>query len=94
MKPVELEIIMRDGTREGMQSASGNVDALSTMISDQKKLIVTLEQELNNLQTKLSQATNVGASNNDIDSVNNLKVKIKELEESLIELEKAKEKRE
>ena len=92
MKPVELEIIMRDGTREGMQSASGNVDALSTMISDQKKLIVSLEQELNNLQTKLSQATNVGASNNDIASVNNLKVKIKELEESLIELEKQKKK--
>lgn len=92
MKPVELEIIMRDGTREGMQSASGNVDALSTMISDQKKLIVSLEQELNNLQKKIVQATNVGASNNDIASVNNLKVKIKELEESLIELEKQKKK--
>lgn len=92
MKPVEFEIIMRDGTREGMQSASGNVDVLSTKISEQKKLIVTLEQELNNLQTKVSQATNVGASNNDIAFVDNLKVKIKELEESLIELEKQKKK--
>ena len=29
MKPVEFEIIMRDGTHEGMQSASGNVDVLN-----------------------------------------------------------------
>ena len=55
MKPVEFEIIMRDGTREGMQSASGNVDVLSTKISEQKKLIVTLEQELNNLLLILTQ---------------------------------------
>lgn len=89
MKPVEFEIIMRDGTREGMQSASGNVDVLNAKIVYQKKLISDLEKDLGNLQKKLSQATNISNAD-DIASIETLQTKIKELQASLVELEKQK----
>lgn len=89
MKPVEFEIIMRDGTREGMQSASGNVDVLNAKIVEQRKLVTSLEQDLGNLQKKLSQATTVSNAD-DIASIETLQTKIKELQASLVELEKQK----
>lgn len=90
-KPVEFEIIMRDGTREGIQGASVNVEALSAKINEQKSLIVSLEQELSSMQTKLQQATNV-SNVDDIAAIEALQNKIKELQASLIELENQKEK--
>lgn len=88
MKAVELEIIMRDSTREGMQSVVSNVNELSTYITGANALIGGLETSLLSMQGTFARAMSAGIDQTDnIALISVLGDKIKELKDELKELE-------
>lgn len=84
MKPVELEIIMRDSTRQGMQSVEKNINGME---SQMQEVISILKKELVGLQNAFKNALSHGVSNSsDLADIQALKGKIVELEEELKKL--------
>lgn len=86
MKPVELEIIMRDSTRQGMQSVENNINGMETQMQE---VISILKKELVGLQDAFKGALSQGVSNPEgLADIQALKGKIVELEEELKSLKK------
>lgn len=84
MKPVELEIIMRDSTRKGMQSVEKNINGME---SQMQEVISILKKELVGLQDAFKNALSQGVPNSsDLADIQALKGKIVELEEELKKL--------
>lgn len=80
-KTVDFEILMRDKTAEGIQSAEKNFTDLQQKIERQKALIVSLETEVKRLQQiKVSPGIDNSA---DIEKIEQLQNKIKELKTEL-----------
>lgn len=88
MKPVELEIIMRDSTRQGMQSVEGNVEALNQQIEQQNALINKLEADLNSMQAVFEKASHSGDQTENIAMIAALRKEVANLKGALAELEK------
>lgn len=92
MKPVELEIIMRDSTRQGMQSAVGNVEELNQRIEKQNALIKQLEGDLRTMQVAFEKASRAGDQTENIAMVAALKKEVAALKGEWVELEKQQKK--
>lgn len=92
MKPVELEIIMRDSTRQGMQSVTGNVEELSKRIAQQNALIQKLEGDLRSMQAAFEKASRSGDQTENIAMIAALRKEVSTLKGELSELEKAQKK--
>lgn len=88
MKPVELEIIMRDSTRQGMQSVEGNVDALNKQIEQQTSLIQKLETDLKTMQAAFEKASHSGDQTENIAMIAALRKEVAKLKGALADLEK------
>lgn len=88
MKPVELEIIMRDSTRQGMQSVEGNVDALNKQIEQQTSLIQKLETDLKTMQAAFEKASHSGDQTENIAMIAALRKEVANLKGALADLEK------
>lgn len=88
MKPVELEIIMRDSTRQGMQSVEGNVEALNSQIERQNALIHKLETDLRTMQAAFEKAGRAGDQTENIAMIAALRKEVANLKGELSELEK------
>ena len=92
MKPIELEIIMKDSTRQGMQSVTGNVDDLNQRISQQNTLIKQLEGDLRSMQAAFEKASKSGDQSENIAMVSALKKEVAGLKAELLALEKQQKK--
>lgn len=92
MKPVELEIIMRDSTRQGMQSVTGNVEELNQRIAKQNALIKQLENDLRSMQAAFEKASRAGDQTDNIAMVAALKKEVAALKGELVALEKQQKK--
>ena len=65
MNSIDLEIIMRDSVREGMQSVRENVIEMSTYISSFNKQINAIETSLSSMQVAFERAMRVGKDQTD-----------------------------
>lgn len=84
MEAVELEIIMRDKTRQGMESAKENVGSIDETIIRQQALITSLENDLQQLQVAYAKASEKGLDNSEsVAQVNTLKQQIEALSAEL-----------
>lgn len=90
MEPVKFELIAEDKTKPGTDSAGQNVDTLTVKINEQKALMQSLQAEISRLQKEAGKGTGM-RSVEDIAQIELLEKKIKELQVSLIELQKQKE---
>lgn len=77
---VNFEILLDDKTRAGMESASGNIDTLSSRIVIQKETIQALEAEIAKLHVQMAESSKVGIVDDaKIAEVEAMRTKIKEL---------------
>ncbi len=91
MKPIEFEILMRDKTKAGIQSASDNVDLLTKQIGEQRIEISRLEKMLSDLRSAYQKSLSTPIDQKDsIAQIQTLEKQIDGLKVKLIELEKAK----
>ncbi len=90
MEPVKFEIVAEDKTKPGTDSAGQNMDALTVKIETQKALILSLQDEIARLQKESSKGAGV-RSIEDVAQIELLEKKIKELQATLLELQKQKE---
>lgn len=93
MKPIEFEILMRDKTKAGIQSAQANVDLLTKQIIEQKQLISTLEQQLRQLEATAQKGASAGMDQSaNIEQIDALKKEILSLNVAIEGLQAQKKK--
>ena len=55
MKPVEIEFLVKNNTRQGLSKVSGGIDGVEKDATETKKSIQALEAEIARLQNVISQ---------------------------------------
>lgn len=82
MKPVEIEFLVKNNTRQGLSGVSGGIDGVEKDAMDARKQIETLEAEVARLSKTMSTTPKMDQSDN-IRQIETLQARIKELEEEL-----------
>ena len=82
MKPVEIEFLVKNNTRQGLSGVSGGIDGVEKDAMDARKQIEALEAEVARLSKTMSTTPKMDQSDN-IRQIETLQARIKELEEEL-----------
>ena len=82
MKPVEIEFLVKNNTRQGLSGVSGRIDGVEKDAMDARKQIEALEAEVARLSKTMSTTPKMDQSDN-IRQIETLQARIKELEEEL-----------
>ena len=82
MKPVEIECLVKNNTRQGLSGVSGGIDGVEKDAMDARKQIEALEAEVARLSKTMSTTPKMDQSDN-IRQIETLQARIKELEEEL-----------
>lgn len=82
MKPVEIEFLVKNNTRQGLSGVSGGIDGVEEDAMDARKQIEALEAEVARLSKTMSTTPKMDQSDN-IRQIETLQARIKELEEEL-----------
>lgn len=80
MKPVEIEFLVKNNTRQGLSGVSGGIDGVEKDAMDARKQIEALEAEVARLSKTMSTTPKMDQSDN-IRQIETLQARIKELEE-------------
>lgn len=91
MEPVKFEIVAEDKTKSGTESAGQNVDALTFKVDAQKALIISLQKEIERVQSVAAKGSDL-IKIDALAKVEQYEKRIKELQASLVDLERQKEK--
>lgn len=82
MKPVEIEFLVKNNTRQGLSGVSGGIDGVEKDAMDARKQVEALEAEVARLSKTMSTTPKMDQSDN-IRQIETLQARIKELEEEL-----------
>lgn len=88
MKPVEIEFLVKNNTRQGLSGVSGGIDGVEKDAMDARKQIEALEAEVARLSKTMSTTPKMDQSDN-IRQIETLQARIKELEEELDRVSKS-----
>lgn len=88
MKPVEIEFLVKNNTRQGLSGVSGGIDGVEKDAMDARKQIEALEAEVARLSKTMSTTPKMDQSDN-IRQIETLQARIKELEEELGRISKS-----
>ena len=79
MKPVEIEVLVKNNTRQGLSKVSGGIDGVEKDATETKKSIQALEAEIARLQNVISQTPQMDQTEN-IRQIESLKRQLQALQ--------------
>lgn len=79
MKPVEIEFLVKNNTRQGLSKVSGGIDGVEKDATETKKSIQALEAEIARLQNVISQTPQMDQTEN-IRQIESLKRQLQALQ--------------
>ena len=88
MKPVEIEFLVKNNTRQGLSGVSDGIDGVEKDAADARKQIEALEAEVARLRKTMSATPKMDHSDN-IRQIETLQARIKELEADLDRVSKS-----